>query len=148
MHLGPVKSALDLSEDKWETTFRTNLTGSWLVSKYVSRQMISFNQRGSIINMSSISGVNCTHSPGSVAYACSKSAFNTMTQVMSMELANHKIRVNSICHGIFKSEITEMLIQKKWLKNVVSKTVPLREYGTTDPALTSMVRYLMHDSSN
>ncbi|CAI9294706.1 unnamed protein product [Lactuca saligna] len=145
---GPVESALDLSEVDWEKTFRTNLTGSWLVSKYVSRHMIAFNQGGSIINMSSISGLNCTQSPGSIAYSCSKSAFNIMTQVMSMELGNHKIRVNSICPGVFKSEITEALLQKKWLKDVVSKIIPLRNFGTTDPALTTLVRYLIHDSSN
>ena len=65
-----------------------------------------------------------------------------------MELGGHKIRVNSISPGIFKSEITEELLQKKWFKNVVSKTMPLKELGVTDPALTSLVKYLIHDSSN
>lgn len=65
-----------------------------------------------------------------------------------MELGRHKIRVNSISPGIFKSEITEELLQKKWFKNVVAKTMPLRELGTTDPALTSLVKYLIHGSSN
>lgn len=65
-----------------------------------------------------------------------------------MELGGHKIRVNSISPGIFKSEITEELLQKKWFKNVVSKTMPLKELGVTDPALTSLVKYLIHGSSN
>ncbi|KAL7593721.1 hypothetical protein Lser_V15G34602 [Lactuca serriola] len=145
---GPIDSAMDFSEEEWEKTFRTNLKGSWLVSKYVSSQMLAFNQGGSIINMSSISGLNRVQFPGSIAYSCSKSALNTMTQVMSMELGNHKIRVNSICPGLFKSEITKVLFQQKMLKNVASKIIPLREFGTIDPALTSLVRYLIHDSSN
>jgi NAD(P)-dependent dehydrogenase (short-subunit alcohol dehydrogenase family) len=66
---------------------------------------------------------------------------------MALELGVHKIRVNSIAPGIFKSEITEGLLQKSWLPNVVNKIVPLRTYGTSDPALTSMVRYLIQDSS-
>ncbi|CAI9294708.1 unnamed protein product [Lactuca saligna] len=139
---------MDLSEEEWEKTFRTNLKGSWLVSKYVSRQMLAFNQGGSIINMSFISGLNRVQFRGSIAYSCSKSALNTMTQVMSMELGNHKIRVNSICPGLFKSEITKVLFQQKMLKNVASKIIALREFGTIDPALTSLVRYLIHDSSN
>lgn len=65
-----------------------------------------------------------------------------------MELGSHKIRVNSISPGIFKSEITEQLLQKKWLKNVVAKTIPLRELGVTDPGLTSLVKYLIHGSSD
>lgn len=64
-----------------------------------------------------------------------------------MELGVHNIRVNSISPGLFKSEITEGLMQKQWLQNVAVKTVPLRTYGTSDPALTSLVRYLIHDSS-
>lgn len=38
-------------------------------------------------------------------------------------------------------------MQKEWLNNVALRTVPLQEFGTSDPALTSLVRYLIHDSS-
>ncbi|KAI3525953.1 hypothetical protein L1887_05090 [Cichorium endivia] len=145
---GPVQSALDLSEEDWEKTFRTNITGSWLVSKYVCRQMLAINQGGSIINISSVSGLNRNLPLRCVAYASSKSAFNTMTKVMALELGKHNIRVNSICPGIFKSEITKELLQKKWAQNLISKLLPLRELGDVDPALTSLVRYLIHSSSN
>ncbi|PKI74389.1 hypothetical protein CRG98_005269 [Punica granatum] len=66
---------------------------------------------------------------------------------MAVELGPYKIRVNSISPGLFKSEITEGLMQKDWLNNVALKTVPLQDHGTVDPALTSLVRYLIHDSS-
>lgn len=66
---------------------------------------------------------------------------------MAHELGAYNIRVNSICPGIFKSEITKGLMQKDWLKNVALKTVPLQTYGTSDPALTTLVRYLVHESS-
>ncbi|GJZ50683.1 putative NAD(P)-binding Rossmann-fold superfamily protein [Tanacetum coccineum] len=67
--------------------------------------------------------------------------------VMAMEMAIHNIRVNTICHGIFKSEITEGLMQKKWITRVAQRTVPLRTCRTVDPALTNLERYLIHDSS-
>ena len=67
--------------------------------------------------------------------------------MMAIELGEHKIRVNSISPGLFKSEITEGLMQKDWLQTVAMKTVPLKAFGTLDPALTSLVRYLIHDSS-
>ncbi|KAL6988044.1 hypothetical protein U1Q18_013791 [Sarracenia purpurea var. burkii] len=66
---------------------------------------------------------------------------------MAIELGKHKIRFNSICPGLFKSEITEGLMQKDWLHNVALRTIPLRDHGTSDPALTSVIRYLIHDSS-
>lgn len=64
-----------------------------------------------------------------------------------MELGVHNIRVNSISPGLFKSEITEGLMQKQWLSNIATKTVPLRTFGTSNPAVTSLVRYLIDDSS-
>jgi NAD(P)-dependent dehydrogenase (short-subunit alcohol dehydrogenase family) len=144
---GNVKNPLDLTEEEWNETFRTNLTGSWLVSKYVCIHMRDANQGGSVINISSIAGLNRGHLPGGVAYSASKAGVNIMTKVMAVELGKHKIRVNSISPGLFKSEITKSLMQRDWLTNVALKTVPLKTFGTADPALTSLARYLIHDSS-
>ena len=66
---------------------------------------------------------------------------------MALELGMYNIRVNSINPGLFRSEITEGLMEKEWLNNVAQRSVPLRTFGTADPALTSLVRYLIHDSS-
>ncbi|KAM7270186.1 hypothetical protein ACFE04_030324 [Oxalis oulophora] len=142
-----VKTPLELSEEEWNGILKTNLTGSWLVSKYVCILMRDAKQGGSVINISSIGGLERGHLPGGLAYAASKTALNTMTKVMALELGKHKIRVNSISPGLFESEITKGLMQKDWLNNVALRTVPLRKFGTIDPALTSLVRYLIHDSS-
>ncbi|KAI5663862.1 hypothetical protein M9H77_23185 [Catharanthus roseus] len=144
---GRVHTPLDLTEEELDATMRTNLKGSWLVSKYVCIKMRDANHGGSLINISSIAGLNRGQLPGGLAYASAKTALNVMTKVMAMELGKYKIRVNSISPGLFKSEITQGLMQKDWLKNVALRTVPLREYGTVDPALTTLVRYLIHDSS-
>ena len=58
----------------------------------------------------------------------------------------YNIRVNSIAPGLLKSEITQGLMQKEWLKNVTERTIPLKVQQTVDPGLTSLVRYLIHDS--
>ncbi|KAK7267187.1 hypothetical protein RIF29_19852 [Crotalaria pallida] len=144
---GAVNSPLGLSEEEWNHVFKTNLNGTWLVSKYVGIRMRDAKLKGTIINISSIAGINRGKLPGSAAYASSKAGVNMLTRVMALELGVHKIRVNSISPGIFKSEITEKLLKKDWLNKVVMKIVPLRTYGTSDPALTSLVRYLIHDSS-
>ncbi|KAL4607442.1 hypothetical protein ACB092_09G174700 [Castanea dentata] len=145
---GNVRSPLKLSEEEWNQVFKTNLTGAWLVSKYICIRMRDAEQGGSIINISSIAGLDRGLLPGGVAYDSSKAGLNTLTKVMALELGVYKIRVNSISPGLFKSEITQGLMQRDWLRNVERKTVPLREYGTSDPALTSLVRFLVHDSSD
>ncbi|KAA8517927.1 hypothetical protein F0562_015385 [Nyssa sinensis] len=80
---GGVHTPLDLSEEEWNNIVRTNLTGSWLVSKYVCIRMRDANIKGSIINISSIAGLNRGQLPGGVAYASSKAGVNTMTKVTS-----------------------------------------------------------------
>ncbi|KAL5546674.1 hypothetical protein UlMin_006361 [Ulmus minor] len=144
---GTVKSPLDLPEEEWNNVVKTNFTGAWLVSKYVCLRMRDAKQGGSVINITSITGLNRGYSPGAAAYTSSKSALNALSKDMALEMGEYKIRVNAVSPGIFKSEITEGLMQKKWLTNVTAKTVPLRTYGTSDPALTSLIRYLIHDSS-
>lgn len=144
---GRPMNPLDMPEEEWNHIFRTNLTGSWLVSKYVGILMREAKIGGSIINISSIAGTTRVYLPGGIAYASSKAAVNTMTKVMAMELGPNNIRVNCINPGIFRSEITEGLINKNWFNNVTVRTVPLQTLGTVNPGLTSLVRYLIHDSS-
>nr|GMD39885.1 3-oxoacyl-[acyl-carrier-protein] reductase FabG-like [Ipomoea batatas] len=144
---GRVHTPLDLTEEEWNDLTKTNLTGTWLVSKYVSLHMCNAKLGGSIVNISSISGLNRGQLPGGLAYTTSKTAVNALTRVMALELGANKIRVNSISPGLFKSEITQGLMQKDWLNNVALRTVPLRTFGTSNPALTALVRYLIHDSS-
>ncbi|XP_027332653.1 uncharacterized protein LOC113847631 [Abrus precatorius] len=144
---GSVKSPLKLSEEEWDHVFKTNLTGCWLVSKYVCKCMLDAHIKASIVNISSVAGLNRGQLPGAAAYASSKAGVNMLTKVMALELGAHGIRVNSISPGIFKSEITEKLLQKDWLNDVVKKIMPMRRLGTSDPALTSLARYLIHDSS-
>lgn len=140
-------SPLSLTEDEWNNTIRTNMAGIWLVTKYVCLLMRDAKSGGSVINISSIGGLGRGELPGGLSYSASKAAINALTKVMAMELGVYNIRVNAIAPGLFKSEITQGLVEKEWLKNVIVKTVPLRTYGETDPALTSVIRYLIHDSS-
>ncbi|XP_011079076.1 uncharacterized protein LOC105162685 [Sesamum indicum] len=145
---GHAMSSIELSEEEWKQVVQTNLTGSWLVAKSVARRMREAGQGGSIINISSAAGLNRTQFRDGVAYGPSKAGLHAMTKIMALDLGEFKIRVNSIAPGIFKSEITEELVKKNWLKNVAKRSVPLGTFGTTDPGLTSLVRYLLHDSSN
>ncbi|KAK6127215.1 hypothetical protein DH2020_039058 [Rehmannia glutinosa] len=117
---GRLHTPLDLSEEEWNDTGRGGL----------------------VISISSIAGLERGQLPGGLVYACSKAAINTMTKVMALELGAYNIRVNSISPGLFKSEITQGLVQKDWLKNVERRTVPLRTFGTSDPALTSLLSVL------
>ncbi|KAL0316744.1 UNVERIFIED_CONTAM: 3-oxoacyl-[acyl-carrier-protein] reductase 1, chloroplastic [Sesamum radiatum] len=48
---GGKHSPLDLSEKDWDVNIKTNLTGTWLVSKYVCMRMLDGKQGGSVVNI-------------------------------------------------------------------------------------------------
>ncbi|CAL1414513.1 unnamed protein product [Linum trigynum] len=145
---GSIKNPLEYSEEEWNHEVKTNTTGTWLVSKSVGKRMRDARVGGCIINIASIAGhPRGQAAVGNVGYITSKAGANALTAAMARELGVYRIRVNSISPGIFKSEITKGLMQKDWLKQVGKRTLPLQTYGTVDPALTSIIRYLIHDSS-
>lgn len=83
---GSVKPLSDSSEEEWNSIFKINLTGTWLVSKYVCSRMRDAKKGGSVINISSIGGLNRGHLPGSLAYSSSKAAVNLLTKVSSCSI--------------------------------------------------------------
>lgn len=80
-----------MSEEEWNRVVKTNLTGCWLVAKYVCIRMRDAKQGGSVINISSTGGLNRGHLPGGVAYASSKAGLNAMTKVISLSFANFSV---------------------------------------------------------
>ncbi|KAG6500572.1 3-oxoacyl-[acyl-carrier-protein] reductase FabG-like [Zingiber officinale] len=144
---GGVHASLDWPKEEWDDIIRTNLTGTWLVSKHVCRLMRDAKVNGSVINVSSIAGLLGSRTPGAIAYDASKTAVHALTQAMALDVGAYNIRVNAIAPGLFKSEITASLMEMPWLSALTKKLVPLKTLGTTDPAITMLVQYLLHDSS-
>lgn len=77
---GGVHSPLDWSAEDWNENMRTNLTGLWLVSKHVCKRMCDAKQKGSVINISSITGIDRGQLPGALAYSASKTGVNAVTK--------------------------------------------------------------------
>ncbi|KAK7393063.1 hypothetical protein VNO78_21515 [Psophocarpus tetragonolobus] len=91
---GTVKRSLELCEEEWNQTQRTNLTGTWLVSKYVCKRMREAQRKGSIINIASIAALNGGYVSGSAAYASAKSGVIELTKVMALELGVNQSEFN------------------------------------------------------
>lgn len=91
-----------VSEEDFHYHFNTNVLGMLLTTKDALKY---FNETGgSIINIGSL--VSTTTPAYTVLYTASKSAIDAITQVLSRELGNRKIRVNSINPGMVNTEGT------------------------------------------
>jgi NAD(P)-dependent dehydrogenase (short-subunit alcohol dehydrogenase family) len=92
---------LDMTVDRWQRIWATNITGSFLCAREAARRM----QRGaSIVNVSSVA--SRLGSPGEyVDYAASKGAIDTFTIGLAKELAPEGIRVNGVRPGVIHTDI-------------------------------------------
>jgi NAD(P)-dependent dehydrogenase (short-subunit alcohol dehydrogenase family) len=82
----------DVSADAFDEVIKTNLRGTFLVSKAAIRQMIKQGNGGSIVNNSSCCGLAAWKHGG--AYGASKGGINTMTQCMAVDHGADGIRCN------------------------------------------------------
>ncbi len=106
-----------IDEQTMQTTFQVNLLASIMHMQYAARLMKP-QQSGSIINFSSIMGVN--GSDGQVLYSASKAGVIGATHSAAKELARHQIRVNAIAPGFIDTEMTQVLSEEKYHERIQS----------------------------
>lgn len=87
-----------------EKVLAVNLTAPLILTKYVSRGMLSARQ-GRIVNISSIIASTGFH--GLAAYAASKAGLEGMTRSLSRELGKRGITVNCVAPGYMETEMTK-----------------------------------------
>jgi NAD(P)-dependent dehydrogenase (short-subunit alcohol dehydrogenase family) len=89
---------LEMRETDWDYVLDVNLKGACFCAQAVARAMVAAGRPGSIINLTS--GAAFRGSPRGVHYCASKGGVLSMTRQMALELASHRIRVNSIAPGL------------------------------------------------
>lgn len=85
---------LEAKLDTWNKVLNVILTGTFVCSQQVARQMVSQKRGGAIVNLVSTSGHR--GETGRIAYGVAKSGLLNLTRSMAMQLAPHGIRVNSV----------------------------------------------------
>jgi NAD(P)-dependent dehydrogenase (short-subunit alcohol dehydrogenase family) len=93
----------DLKEEEWEQTISINLRGTFLTVKYAVPLMKE--NGGSIIVTSSVNGTRMFSNTGASAYSTSKAGQVAFARMCALELACHRIRINTICPGWIETNI-------------------------------------------
>ena len=95
----------ELAPEEWEKTIAINLNGTFFTIKAAVPHLKK--QGGSVIVTSSVNGTRMFSNSGASAYASTKAAQLALAQMLAVELAQHRIRVNVICPGAIETEIEE-----------------------------------------
>jgi 3-oxoacyl-[acyl-carrier protein] reductase len=118
-----------VTEDEFHREFNINVLGPILTTQAALQYFGA--EGGSVINVSSVVSLNPP--PGSVVYAATKGALDTITRELAKELGSRKIRVNTLAPGGVETEGFHRLglAGSEFEKQVVSET-PLGRLGQPD----------------
>lgn len=101
-----------LEPAEWDRIMRINATGTYLVGRHATIQMLGQEavdgERGSIVNVASIEGVEGT--AGGSAYNASKGAVTILTKNMAIDYGRQGIRVNALCPGFIDTPLFEVIV--------------------------------------
>ena len=131
-----------MEEEMWDLVIKVNLKSVFNFTKAAQSYMLK-QRSGSIINMSSVVGVN--GNAGQSNYSASKAGILGFTMSVAKELGSRNIRCNAIAPGFIITDMTGKLsedVKEQWIK-----TIPLRRGGVPEDVANTAV-YLGSDLSS
>lgn len=121
MSIGDFRSVLDV-----------HLTGAWNGTRYAA-EVMRRHRRGSIVNISSISGK--VGNFGQTNYSAAKAGLIGLTKASAKELAKHGVRVNAVQPGLIRTRMTEAMPEAAWAAKLAE--IPMGRAG--EPAEVAQV---------
>ncbi len=140
------RSLVETSLEEWNQVLAVNQTGVFLGTRTAARAMIAAGNGGSIINISSVAGLEGLKLH--TAYGATKWALRGMTRTAAQELGKFGIRVNTVHPGIIETEFTAELKSFKdpTTRAKLERGIALRRYGNTED-VAKLVLFLASDDA-
>ena len=131
-----------LSEEDFDAVLRTNLKGTFLLTKAVSRSMMK-QRSGRIVNLSSVVGQ--MGNAGQSNYSAAKAGIIGFTKSMARELASRGVTVNAIAPGFIMTAMTAALPENA--RQGFLDQIPMGKFGTPDD-VAELAVYLASDGAS
>ena len=121
-----VKPALEMPVEDWDAVVNTNLRGAWLVAQAAGKRWLMSKRPGVIVNIASILGLRVVG--GTAPYVVSKAGVVQMTEVLALEWARYRIRVNALAPGYIATDINADYFASEPGQQMIRR-IPLRRLG-------------------
>ena len=119
-----------MTHEEFRRVMRVNLDGVFFTFRAAARHMIDHGQGGSLAVTASTAAVE--GAARNSHYGASKGAVTSYARALAVELARHRIRVNSILPGWIESDMTQGVFGDSKFATAVLPRIPLRRWGTAD----------------
>lgn len=128
----------------WQKIIDVNLTGTFIVSKAVSKYMIK-REGGKIINICSVQSELAR--PSIAPYTASKGGLRNLTRGMATDWGKYNIQVNGIAPGYFKTEMTKALYEDEKFDTWLRSRTPANRWGDPEELIGALI-FLSSIASN
>ena len=112
----------ELSTEVWDRAIRTNVYGYFFCARRFVQLRLAAGGGGKLLNVSSVHADN--PNAGGSDYDCSKGAIRMLTRTLALELAPHKINVNSIAPGMVLTPFNQPAIDDPALLEEQVQSIP------------------------
>lgn len=130
--------------EDFDYVFNINVRAAYFVAQAVARRLLEAKEPGSIINVSSQMGH--VGGPRRTVYCATKHAMEGFTKAMAIELASHKIRVNTLAPTFIETPMTRPFFQNEaFLKDTLSR-IKLGRLGQIEDLMGAVV-FLASDAA-
>jgi len=99
-----------VTRESWRALFTQNLETMFFMSQAVAAELKARGRPGSIVSISSISGMNTA--PFHIGYGTAKAALVAATRTMAVELAQDEIRVNAVAPGVTATPASRTYVEE------------------------------------
>ncbi len=137
------KNIIDFSFDEWRALTDTNITGVFLMCKYIV-PLMKGQGYGRVINLTSI--MAHVSSTGRGVYSATKHAVLGLTRALALELVDDKINVVAISPGFIATDLTAPLRADPAKNAALMDQTPMRRWGQPEE-IASMALYICSDAA-
>jgi NAD(P)-dependent dehydrogenase (short-subunit alcohol dehydrogenase family) len=136
---------VDVKIDDFDFVFSLNVRAAYFVAQAVARKLVEAKQPGSIINMSSQMGH--VGGPTRTVYCATKHAMEGFTKAMAIDLAPHRIRVNTLAPTFIETPMTRPCFENKVFREDTLRRIKLGRLGQLED-LTGAIVFLASDAAS